>query len=146
MSHSIALVNIQDGSVQGHKAGCADLSRGALRKHQDSVWTFDVETKHEAWVSYNEDFLAEGPESGQYAINWLPCAKHVPQGLEDTYEAWEADQEPSTRAGLAPVETKPVVTTKVGPKWAYIYVDGAQVAEVRSNLFDAVLAAVTASL
>lgn len=43
-------------------------------------------------------------------------------------------------------EAKPVITTKVGPKWAYLYVDGAQVAEVKSQFADAVFAAITASL
>lgn len=141
MSHSIAIVNIADGSVQGHKAGCADLSRGKLRKHAADVWNLEVDTKHEAWVAYNEDFLAEGPESGQYDINWLPCAKHVPQGTEDTYEAWLAEQDEAPAE-----EPKPVVTHKVGPKWAYIYVDGVQVAEVRSQFFDAVLATIVTAL
>ena len=138
--HSISLVNITDGSVQGHKAGCADLSRGKLRRHANEAWTFEVDTKHEAWVEYNIDFLEEGPESGQYEITWAPCAKHVPQGEADTYEAWAGTQE-------APVEeTKPVVTHKRGPKWSYIYVDGQQVAEVRSNLLEPVLVTIIASL
>lgn len=35
----------------------------------------------------------------------------------------------------APVEpAKPVITHKVGPKWTYIYSDGVQIAEVRSDL------------
>ena len=144
MSHNIALVNITDGSVQGHKAGCADLSRGKLRRHADQVWNMEVETKHEAWVAYNGDFLAEGPESGQYEIQWLPCAKHVPQGTEDTYEAWEAESlagidkvwDAESEHGqiaevVAPVS--PTTTVKRGTKWTYVYVDGELVAEIRND-------------
>lgn len=138
MSHSIALVNIYDGTVQGHKAGCADLSRGQLRRHADQAWNLEVEHKHEAWISYNIDFLNEGEESGAYDIDWKACTKHVPQGPEDTYAVWAAE--------FPQVEQKPVVTTKVGPKWAYIYVDGEQVAEVKSQFVDAVLLAIVTSL
>ena len=139
MSHSIAIVNLADGTVQAHKAGCADLSRGTLRRHASEAWNLEVDTRHEAWVEYNIDFLEEGPESGQYEITWLPCAKHVPQGEADTYETWAAGSE-------VVEETKPVVTHKRGPKWSYIFVDGVQVAEVRSNLLDPVLATIIASL
>lgn len=139
MSHSIALVNITDGTVQGHKAGCADLSRGKLRRHANEVWNLEVETKHEAWAEYNADFLAEGPESGQYEINWLPCTKHVPQGNEDTYEAWDAEQdeehgqiaEDVLAEIVAPVN--PTTTVKRGTKWTYVYVGGELVAEIRND-------------
>lgn len=130
--HNIALVNIADGSVQGHKAGCADLHRGALRKHADDVWEFEVATKHDAWVSYNIDFLNEGPESGQYSIEWKNCSKHVPQGADDTYEAWAAeDAEAEVEGAFA--EAAPKTEVKRGSKWTYVYVDGKLVAEIRND-------------
>lgn len=94
MGYEIALVNITDGTVQGHKAGCADLKRGNLRKHAADVWEFPVDDKAEAWLNYNSDFLAEGGEDNAYEIQWSPCAKHVPEG--DTHaryvEAFESDE------------------------------------------------------
>lgn len=92
--HQITLINLTDGTVDGHAAGCADIKR-RTRNHADEPWTFAVATKHDAWLEYNTDFLAEGEESGQYDINWLPCAKHVPQGHDDTWAAYvQFDQEP----------------------------------------------------
>lgn len=94
----ITLVNMTDGSVQGHRAGCADLTRkgrGKVRQANEP-WTFSVADKHEAWAEYNSDFLAEGPESGNYQIDWLPCAGDVPQGADDTYEVWAAEESGET--------------------------------------------------
>lgn len=73
--YGIALVNMTDGSVQGHKAGCADLKRGA-RKFADAPWTFEVPHKEAAREAYNADFDEE--IDGWYDIEWLPCANHVP--------------------------------------------------------------------
>jgi hypothetical protein len=56
-SFEVTLVNITDGSVQGHKAGCADLTRGNLRKHAEEPWTLEVTDKAQAWFEYNADFL-----------------------------------------------------------------------------------------
>lgn len=74
----VALVNITDGTVQGHKAGCADLKRGKLRKHAEEAWTLDVESKAQAAAEYNADFDYE--VDGWYEIEWAPCAKAVPEG------------------------------------------------------------------
>lgn len=87
-THAIALVNMWDGSVQGHKAGCADLKRKA-HLHGDEPWTFEVASKNEAWLNYNSDFLPECYDHSEcdeansrcanaYDIHWLPCADHVP--------------------------------------------------------------------
>lgn len=134
MSHSIALVNITDGTVQGHKAGCADLTRGALRKHGSEVWNLEVDSKLEAWENYNEDFLAECDDfdgdcdhenavcSHSWSITWLPCAKQVPVHAE------------------APKVVEPSKEVKRGPKWTYLFIDGVQVLEVRTELADQVLA------
>lgn len=134
----VVTMNMKDGSVQGHAAGCADLKRGVRKfaEPQQADWPMTVSTKHEAWLDYNQDFIADGEDMGTYGIDWLPCAKHVPQGLPDTIESVEMDEAPA----------KPVVTAKVGPKWAYIFVDGEQVAEVRSQFVDAVLLTIISSL
>lgn len=91
-THTIALVNMKDGSVQGHKAGCADLKHKSMQA--DEPYTLDVTTKHDAWVDYNSDFLAECDEhedfcnedrgicSHAWDIRWSPCADHVPSGEE----------------------------------------------------------------
>lgn len=87
-AHKITLINMADGSVAGHKAGCADIKRGAA-SHADRPWTFSVANKVEAWEAYNSDFFAEclsheGCDeskavcSNAYTIEWLPCAAHVP--------------------------------------------------------------------
>lgn len=88
MTHSIALVNMRDGSVQGHKAGCADLKRGA-RKFADEPWTFDVESKADARFNYNADF--DYDVDGWYEIEWLPCANHVPEGDIEAFIGEDTD-------------------------------------------------------
>lgn len=143
MSHSIALVNITDGTVHGHKAGCADLTRGKLRRHADEAWTFDVETKADAWFAYNSDFLAEGGEDNAYTINWAPCAKHVPEG--DTHEVYVqnfGEEHTPVAYQEAVVTHEPVLEIKRGPKWTYVFVDGKQVMEIRSELADSALSSI----
>ena len=90
--YGVGLVNMVDGSVQGHAAGCRDLRHSD--KHADMAWTLEVADKHEAFVAYNSDFIdeaeaegAEDPFYNTYAINWLPCADHVPAGETATQEA-----------------------------------------------------------
>ena len=115
---AVALVNITDGTVQGHKAGCADLSRGKLRKHADEVWNLEVSSKAEAREAYNADFDEE--TDGWYDIEWAPCAKHVPA------EAEVAEELPTT-------------TVKRGAKWTYLYAaDGTLIAELRNDQFEAI--------
>jgi hypothetical protein len=116
-THSITLINMSDGSVAGHKAGCADIAKYVRKLFIDDPWTFEVSTKHEAWVNYNCDFLAEGEESGQYSIDWKACAKHVPQGHEDSFESYElndlgktAEEETTTTK-----ESKKMTTTTSTP-------------------------------
>ncbi len=69
----ITLINMADGSVAGHRAGCRDIKRNA--KHV-STWTFEVSSKAEARAEYNTDFDEE--TDGWYSIDWLPCADQVP--------------------------------------------------------------------
>jgi hypothetical protein len=144
MTFEIALVNISDGTVQGHKAGCADLTRGNLRKHNNDAWTFEVQDKAEAWFDYNSDFLAEGGPENAYDIDWKPCANHVPDG--DKMAAYNAafGEDHTPVAYQAPVvETTEVsaagVTIKVGRKWTTMHAaDGTLIAEVRNDAYDAV--------
>lgn len=86
MSHSITLINMDDGSVAGHKAGCADIKKQANKFYSDDPWTFEVSVKHDAWLEYNMDFIQQGEDAGTYPIGWRPCAKHVSQGAEDEVE------------------------------------------------------------
>lgn len=79
----IALLNMRDGSVAGHRAGCADVNRAIRSGKADfdaGAWEFSVATKREAFLEYNVDFIreADGDESNSYSIHWLPCANHVP--------------------------------------------------------------------
>jgi hypothetical protein len=126
--YQVVLMNMRDGSVQGHAAGCADLKRGKAKfaepSQADEVW--DVEVKEDAREAYNADFDEE--TDGWYDIEWLPCAKHIPAHREVTEEA--------------PVEETPApqVTTRVGRKWTYVFVDGEEVAYVRNDMVALVLA------
>lgn len=148
--YQVTLMNMGDGSVQGHAAGCADLKRGKAKYAEptqaDEVW--DVVTKADAWLTYNADFLAEGGEDNAYEIEWLPCAKHIDEG--DTHEAYVAEfgdvpQEAfNTQAEELPAEA-PSVTVKVGRIWTYVYAaDGSLLAEVRTEASAAVVAALQA--
>lgn len=95
-THQVTIVTDTYGTVHGHKAGCADVARMVSKGQatKQSVYTETVANKHEVWLDYNQDFLAEG--SGAYGIEWKSCAKHVPQGPEDNEETW--DQEETTPA------------------------------------------------
>lgn len=102
-THPVALVNMKDGSIHGHKAGCADLKQ--TRDHEDTPWTMEVESKHIAWLTYNSDFLAECDEhedfcnedrgicSHAWDIHWAPCADHVPSGEEGAPEVTKPEVE-----------------------------------------------------
>lgn len=120
--YQVSVMNMVDGSVQVHGAGCADLKRGknfAEKYQANELW--DCVDREDIREAYNADFDEE--TDGWYDMTWMPCAKHVPE-----------------REVEAPAEAK--VEVKRGPKWTYIFVDGEQVMEVRSHLADAVLATV----
>lgn len=118
MSFSITLINQTDGTVDGHRAGCADIKRS--RKHADEPWTFEVDSKRDAYLAYNADFIAEsGEEEGHWEINWLPCAHHVP--------------ETTPAAETFPAHV-PGIGIKRGPKWTYLFSsDGAVIARFRND-------------
>lgn len=146
--YQVVLMNMKDGSVQGHAAGCADLKRGVHKfaepyQAEDGLW--DVETKIDAWYAYNADFFAECYEhencdetkgicANAYDIKWLPCANHVPAEpeVEETNDEVIVLDEPK----------KTDVEVKRGRKWTYIFVNGEQVMEVRTELADQVLATI----
>lgn len=142
--YQVVLMNMRDGSVQGHAAGCADLTRGKAKfaepSQSEEVW--DVITKADAWLGYNADFLAEGGEDNAYEINWLPCANHIEDG--DTHAAYVAEFGEVPQSAFAPAEA-PSVTVKVGRIWTYVYAaDGSLLAEVRTDSSAAVIAALQA--
>lgn len=134
MTFSIALVNISDGTVQGHKAGCADLSRGSLRCHADEAWELEVEDKAEAWFSYSSDFLAEGGMDNAYAIDWKPCANHVPDGDNQArYDAAFGEDHTPVAYQTEVVTHEDEITMKVGRIWTYVYKNGDLIAEVKTQ-------------
>jgi YD repeat-containing protein len=122
----VTLMNMRDGSVQGHNAYCADLKRGKAKfaepDQANEVW--DVLCKEDAREGYNADFDEE--TDGWYDIDWKPCADHIPAHREE-----------------APAEKPaPTVTLKRGRIWTYVYdVDGNLIAEVRNDAFATVGAA-----
>jgi hypothetical protein len=164
MSHAIALVNLTDGTVAGHKAGCSDLKRGkhGTKFHADEPWEFEVDTKADAWYSYNSDFIAEGGPGNAYDIDWAPCTKRVPEGSREdvlanlgTDEAEEAPVEDMSVDDLADAveETETTqeeqddlegyapVNATVGRKWTYLYAaDGSLIAELRNDQLAAIAA------
>lgn len=88
----IETLNRADGSVDGHRAGCADIARIAKKERLDRSGSWDVSSKKQAWEDYNADFIAEceaddpsqcDHEAHCYEINWLPCANHVPATADD---------------------------------------------------------------
>lgn len=123
----VAVMNMRDGSVQVHGAGCADLKRGqakfAEKFQANEVW--DCIDREDIREAYNADFDEE--TDGWYDMTWMPCASHVP--------AREVDE-----VAEAIVESATGIDVKRGPKWTYIFVNGVQVMEVRSEFADQVLA------
>lgn len=124
--YNVALVNMTDGSVQGHKAGCADLKKHANKRHfADEAWELEVSSKNEAWLNYNSDFLAEcythddvcdeskSVCANAYDIKWLPCANHVPE-----FDSPVESSKPSRLAAdeLSKVRSVGVLRSAVGPK------------------------------
>lgn len=108
-TYTVTLANANDGSVHGHKAGCADLKRGkAYSQHRDEQFTVKVATKAQARAEYNSDF--DYDTDGWYTVEWLPCAKHVPAGVEpeDGPKA-ETVEETTTEAVEAPEKTADAV-------------------------------------
>ena len=110
-THTIAIVNMTNGSVQVHKAGCADLKRKSRKGvgFADTPWELDVVDTEEAREAYNADFDEE--TDGWYDLDWMPCASHVP-----------AREEAEDNAGL--------VTMKVCGKWTRFYCDGVEVGRI----------------
>lgn len=105
-TYKVQLVNMTDGSVCGHKAGCSDLKK--LAQRHDVLPVEEIATKHDAWLDYNSDFLAEG--SGAYDIDWKACANHVPAGEADVV-AEEAEVEVEAEAKPAELNRKWCVTS-----------------------------------
>ena len=130
MTFSVTLANMTDGTVQGHKAGCRDLTTSRTRKGRsvrvvaESLWTIEVETKRDAFLDYNADFLAEGQdEDDVYQIEWAPCTDEVPAV--------------DYRAEAEAVADTPAATVKRGRKWTNIYAaDGSLLAEIRNDACD----------
>lgn len=83
MSHTIAIINTSGpGSkfdVEAHKPGCRDIKK----KSDGSMapWILEVETQRDAFLEYNEDFIADadGDESNGYHIEFFPCTGNIPK-------------------------------------------------------------------
>lgn len=122
--NTVAIVNMTDGSVQVHKAGCKDLTRKARGKVQfaDEAWELEVDDRRDAAEAYNADFDEE--TEGWWELTWMPCAHHVPEREES-----------------ATVET----TIKVCGKWTRFYQNGVEVGRVHNDAADAVFALIRQS-
>jgi len=70
--------------------------------------------------------------------------RHAKWGMTYQNQYQPADEVTCIKCGAA--EVKNVVTAKVGPKWTYIFVDGEQVAEVRTGYHEPVMVAIKDSL
>lgn len=106
-THEVTLANTNDGAVHGHKAGCADLKRGkAYSHHRTEQFTLAVTDKAEARAEYNADF--DQDTDGWYDVEWLPCAKHVPEEAEEAPLAADepAKAESNAEAEFAALATK----------------------------------------
>lgn len=104
----VQLVNMTNGSVTGHKAGCSDLKK--LAQRHDVLPVEETTSKLRTYLEYNADFIAEN--SGAHDIDWKACANHVPDvtpddesasagstkdELDDVADAVEKAQKPLTR-------------------------------------------------
>jgi len=147
--YQVVTMNMKDGSVQGHAHGCADLKRGKAKfsDPEQADMFMDVLTKHDAWLDYNADFIAECEHDGcdedaeqcvnAYEINWLPCADAVPAFPAEV--AGEEVTEEDFTAVADEIAAPGKVTTRVGRKWTYVFVDGEEVAYVRNDMVSLVL-------
>lgn len=105
-TYDVTLANTNDGAVHGHKTGCADLKRGkAYTHHRAEQFTVSVADRAEARAEYNADF--DQDTDGWYEIEWLPCAKHVPEGA---VEAPLAAEEPGPAESTAEPEFAALAT------------------------------------
>lgn len=131
--YQVTVMNMVDGSVQVHGAGCADLKRGknfAEKYQANDVW--DCKDREDIREAYNADFDEE--TDGWYDMTWMPCASHVPARTEDV----------TLEDVASAVERSQDVTVKRGRIWTYIYRGEDLLAEVRTDAADAVIAALQA--
>lgn len=120
-SYNVVLMNMTDGSVQGHAAGCADLKKRNRKFAEPSQADYPMKVVDcdAAREEYNADFDEE--TDGWYDITWMPCAKAVPS-REDRQRVEEFGEELANR--LTPEELdSPTVSIDhlvVGPKGGVI--------------------------
>lgn len=114
--HPITLITMHDGSVAGHKAGCADIAK-AKDLGDGEPWTFSVANKREAFLEYNVDFIAEGGEENAWVIDWRNCANHVPATSEQPRTASHAKAKPEPKKATRKAATvAPATKAKAAPK------------------------------
>lgn len=127
---AIVTVSTIYGDVQAHKPGCADLKR---RKNldKDTIFPMDVTSQRDAFLQFNEDFIAEGGEENGHPITFLPCiAKEVPE-LDEAEEATEEVAEEATMSTAVSRATKLVSEGKAAKvKEALAQVGVSRVSEV----------------
>lgn len=70
--------------VMVHARGCRDIKRSETRQGITTTGIQDVEfdTKREAWLDYNEDFLEEGGPESAWPLTFYPCTNGLPDGGE----------------------------------------------------------------
>jgi hypothetical protein len=101
--YDVVTMNMTDGSVQGHRAGCADLKRGRAKFAEPSQANdvLRVTSKAEARAEYNADFDEE--TEGWYDIEWAACANHIPA------------EDPATFVPVIVAATAPAKAEKAAP-------------------------------
>lgn len=78
--HTVAIINsIGKFDVEAHKPGCRDIAKKSDGSMPEP-WVIEIETQREAFLEYNEDFIAEadGDESNGWHIEFFPCTGKVP--------------------------------------------------------------------
>lgn len=68
----ITFINNND-IVEIHGEGCSDISKKLRKFNVEFAGTGEFATVREAFLDYNEDFIAEGGEENGWPIKNFPC-------------------------------------------------------------------------
>lgn len=89
---SIKLTIAQGDQVKVHATGCADLSKAPTKRAAyNGIFEFnqpDGSSERDAWIDYNQDFLAEGGADAAWPLVFLPCCAAAGL-LPDANRTWE---------------------------------------------------------
>jgi len=102
---AITTITNRNGTVEAHAAGCKDI-KSKMDRHADS-FTEETASQLDAFLSYNQDFIAEGGMENGHDIRFLPCCK-LPK-TDPSAEAFKA----SLLGEDAEVEETPAANAKL---------------------------------